>query len=378
MLKNFLSNRGINMLNIHIGIAGFANNFGSIFIAIFLYQNGISIPYIFLGYAIGFFARLVLRPIALKFCLKYGLKKVLIIGTLFYAANYPILGQVEGVDIWFYGFFLLFAITDVFYWLPYHSIFTIIGDDEHRGKQTSIRDGVYMFGEFLAPIISGIMILKFGYQSAFYVAMLLMFLAIPPILKIENLDIKKLQKKNKKPISKKGFWLYAGYGFAMNNELIWTILLFLIVLNPAYFGGLIGLAVLIQIIINMFIGHKFDTGKGKRIYQLGSLLIAVSIIIRGIWVDTISEVIMSDIIIVLGYLFFDNIFNSAFYNISSKSQNPLNFQYFAEMGWDIGAGLAALMTATLTYYGYSLQVAMIISVLGFFMTNQVLCGYFEK
>jgi MFS family permease len=380
MLSHFLSNRGINLLNFHIGLQSFANNFGALFIGVFLYQLGIPLWQIFLGLSSSFYIRLVLRPIALKSCFKFGLKKVLILGTLFYAINYPILGQIESLDAWFFLFFFIFAITDIFYWLPYHTIFAILGDNEKRGKQTSMRDGVYMLAEFLAPLISGVLILNYGYKLAFVSAMFFMVIAIIPILKLPKLSLKGYETKNldTKSINKDGFWLYAGEGFMMNQEFTWNLILFLIVLNPAYFGGLVGLAVFLQFLLTLFVGDQFDKGKGEKFVHFGIFLISISIIGRGLWADSITEVIISDIIISAGYILYNPIFSASFYNISKKSQHPLWFQYYAEMGWDVGAGSAALMTALLTFYGHSLQTAMMISILGFIVTNSVLKKYFKN
>ncbi len=378
MLKNFLSNRGINLLNIHLGIQSFGNNFGALFIGVFLFQLGIPLWQIFLGLAGSYFIRLLLRPISLKLCFRYGLKKILILGTLFYAINYPILGQVQNLDSWFIIFFFTFAITDIFYWLPYHSIFAILGDNELRGKQTSVRDGLYMIGVFLAPLSSGIIILNYGYKAAFVISMLFILLSLFPILKMPILSLKGYETKalKTKTISRKGFWLYVGDGFFMNQEFIWNLILFLIVINPAYFGALVGLGVLLRILLTLVVGHQFD--KGKQFFFLGILFMSISVIGRAIWADTVPEVIISDIFIAAGYILYSPIFSSVFYNLSKKSQHPIWFQYYAEMGWDIGAGSAALVTAALTSLGYSLQTAMMTSVLGFFITHHILNGYFRE
>jgi len=356
----------------------FANGFGNLFIGVFLYQAGIPIWQIFIALAGALATRMIFRPLSLKLCYKYGLKKILIVGTIFFALNYPLLGQVETLDIWFFLFFFIFALTDVLYWLPYHTIYTILGDKEHRGKQTGLRDGLIQISEFFAPLVSGILVLTYGYLAAFGAAMFFMLFALIPLLRVPSIDLTKFNNdpKSKHPIQKEGFWLYLGDGFYYNHDFVWKLILFLIVLNPVYFGGLIGLAVLFKLILNMFVGHLFDKGKGMLISRLGTLLMILSVLGKGLLVDTIPEVIFFDIIFAIGFTLYAPIMNSVLYNFSKTSAHPLKFHFFAEMGWDVGAGLAALMTAFIVYQIDDLRLAMMLSVSGLLLTNLILRKYF--
>jgi MFS family permease len=324
--------------------------------------------------------RIILRPISLKLCFRYGLKTILIIGTVLYSINYPLLGQIEGIDSWFFLFIFIFSLTDTFYWLPYHTIFAVLGDKEHRGKQTSIRDGIFKIAEFSAPLISGILVVTYGYWAAFLAAMVFMFIAAIPLIKVPKLDLTKFDKKikHKKQIEKEGFWLYAGGGFFHNHSFIWTLVLFLIVLNPAYFGGLIGLAIIFQFLLNIFVGHLFDKGKGNQVSKIGTLLLSLAIVGRGLFVDTVPEVILFDIIFAIGYTLYMPIFNSTFYNLSKESKHPLWFQYYGEKGWDVGSVLATLMTAFIVYLNNDLRLAMILSLGGLLVANYILRKYFAN
>lgn len=378
MLKSFLTNGNINYLNLHFSVQAFANGFGNLFIGVFLYQAGIPLWQIFLAFGASLVVRLIFRPFALKLCFRYGLKKVLIIGTIFFALNYPLLGQVVGLDAWFYLFFIVFALTDDLYWLPYHTIFTLLGDKKHRGRQTGLRDGLIKISEFLAPLVSGILVITYGYWAAFGAAMFFMLISLVPLIKIPEIETKHLSTKSRQPISKEGFWLFVGNGFFSNHSFTWKLILFLFILNPAYFGGLIGLAVLFELFLNMFVGHLFDKGKGKIISRIGTLIIVLAVLGRGIFVDTIPEVIFYDIIFAIGLTLYMPIFDSAFYNFSKSSKHPLWYHYYAEIGWDIGAIAASLITAFIVYTTNDLRLAMMISLAGLLITNHILTKYFRK
>lgn len=325
-------------------------------------------------------ARIIFRPISLKMCLNYGLKKTLILGTILFALNYPLLGQIESIDSWFFLFFIVIALTDAFYWLPYHTMYSLLGDKEHRGKQTGLRDGLIKISESLAPLASGILVLTYGYWSAFAAAMFFMLIALIPLIRIPGINLTKFNQiaNSGQPIQKEGFWLYLGDGFYYNNDFVWKLILFIIILNPAYFGGLVGLTVLFQLLISMFVGHHFDKGRGKMISRVGTLLLILTVIGRGLFVDTVPEVIFSDIIFAIGITLYMPIFNSALYNFSKASVHPLRFHYYSEIGWDIGAGLAALMTACIVYISNDLRLAMMLSLAGLLITNFILNQYFKS
>jgi MFS family permease len=378
MLKSFLSNHPINLLNVHYVLQTFANNMVDLFIGVFLYQAGIHVYLIFIALAASLVVRMVLRPIALKLCHFLGLKPVLILGTIFYAVQFLILGQIENLGFWFLLFFFIHALTDVLYWLPYHTTYALLGDNNHRGKQTGLRDGLTKISGSLAPFLSGILVLFFGYWSAFILASVVMLLSIIPILKLSHIDLKQTGKPNRKNRSNiiKGFWLYVGDGFWYMQSFVWSMVLFLIVLNPAYFGGLIALTVLVKFFLNILVGDLFDNGKGKIVSRLGTFFIVLAVLGRSFFVDTIPEVIIFNIFFAIGLALYMPIFDSAFYNFSKSSKNPLRYHYFAEIGWDIGAISASLLTALIVYLSWNFRFAMLLSLLGLLITNYILANYF--
>ncbi len=379
MLQSFLTNKSVNFLNLHSGVFAFAYNLGGVFTAVFLYQRGIALWQIFLALAATFTLRLLFRRLSLRACLRYQLKTPLIVGAVLYALSYIILGQVEKVGIFFYLFFLVFSLSDIFYWLPYHTIYTLLGDQEHRGKQTSFRDGMYRLVEFLAPVTSGLLVVIYGYWAAFAAASVFMFLSLIPFLRIPSLDLRNIEKLEApwKSIEKEGFFLYLGDGILSGQNNVWRMMLFLLVLNPAYFGGLLGLAVLFQFLLYLFVGHFFDQGKGKRFAQLGTVFLIISLLGRAFLVDSIPEVILFDVFFALGLTLYMPVFNAVFYTLAKESKHSLFFQYYAESGWDIGMGLASLMTAGIVFLNPgNLRFAIPWCLLGLIITWWVLKSYF--
>src|SRR3989338_9046699 len=89
--KSFIAQKSMNFLNLHFSIKAFAQNLAGIFILIYLYKNGLSVYQVFLVLAATLAMRFILRPLSIKFALKNGLKKSLIIGVISYAGLFQVL-----------------------------------------------------------------------------------------------------------------------------------------------------------------------------------------------------------------------------------------------------------------------------------------------
>src|SRR5262245_12715962 len=94
----FMSNDAVNRVNLHFGIHAFANGAGGIFFMVFLLHAGVPIPIALLAQAGIVAGRFVLRPAILPMAVRWGVKPLLVAGTLGVALQYPLLAQVQGVD----------------------------------------------------------------------------------------------------------------------------------------------------------------------------------------------------------------------------------------------------------------------------------------
>ena len=379
-MRQTLSNRAVNFLNIHFGLQTFSNGLGDIFFGIYLYKVGVPLFAIYLVLTGIFLFRLCIRPLALKLVFKRGLKKSVLLGTFIHSTLYLFLGMVDGINIWLYIFIVAAAIIDVLYWLPYHTYFSLLGDLEHRGKQTAMRDGIVHVASFLAPITGGILINFVGFWAAFITATVLMLFAAIPLRYTPEVPLEDhlTAAEASKKVSKAGMYCYIGEGFHYFAHLFtWPIVLFLMLDDYISFGGLLSLAVLFQIIGSLWVGHLFDSGNGKRIYPIGFILIILTILGRTFFAMDIPTVIFFDILAMMGYLLSQGIVDSAFYNTSKKSHHPLWFQFYAENGWDIGSSASALLVAGMLYSGMDLRYVMLVGLLGLVVTGGFLRWYFR-
>jgi MFS family permease len=369
----------MNLLNLHSGLQTFADNLGGLFLTVLLYQRGFSLETIFFALSLSFFARPILRPFSLWLCERWSLKKVMVIGTLIASLLYPALGFSESLGFWFIGFLAIYTLTDVFYWLPYHTMFAILGDAQSRGRQTGLRDGLLKITETIAPICSGFIVAGFGYQSVFWISMTLSLFSVLPLVLLPSNIL--ARQKSRKPIKEqtkmKGFWLYFSDGFATLSDIIWALLLFQIVLNPLSFGTLFGISVGLQWVLHLFSGKAFDEGKAARLLKIGAAFLVVSILGRALIASSIPEILLFDLFFAIGVSLFAPAFNAAFYKLSKKSHDSLEYQYYSEMGWDIGAAIACLMVSGLVLLGFGLRLPMIISTIGIIASLLIILEHFD-
>jgi hypothetical protein len=137
----YFRNTTVNLLNLHYGIHSLALSGSGAFFAVFLLQSGVPAPAVLASLAAILLGRLAIRPSVLVLERRFGLKPLVIAGTIGTGLQYPLLAEVHGIGP---NLFLLCAVSsvaDTFYWTTYHAYFASLGDVEHRGHQLGARGG---------------------------------------------------------------------------------------------------------------------------------------------------------------------------------------------------------------------------------------------
>src|SRR5262249_10363755 len=132
----------INRVNLHSGIQALAQGAGGIFFLAFLLRAGVAVPHALLVMAAILAGRFAIRPALLPLAKRWGLKPLLIAGTVGMALQYPVLAEVHGVGGWLLALIVVSSIGEVFYWISYNAYFAALGDAEHRGHQIGAREAL--------------------------------------------------------------------------------------------------------------------------------------------------------------------------------------------------------------------------------------------
>lgn len=106
-------------------------------------------------------------------------------------------------------------------------------------------------------------------------------------------------------------------------------------------------------------------------------MMSIIILARGIWVHNIYQSIIINILVAISSIFYYSTASVCYYNLNKKSGNVLWFNFFGELGFDIGAIVGFSLSALLFCIGIPLQYIILVSLPGLFVVNYVLNKYFK-
>src|SRR5580704_13548485 len=96
----FFGNDAVNRVNLHYSIESIAGGAGGAFTLVFLLHSHLSVPATLAIMDAMVVGRFLLRPTILPLGKRWGLKPVLIAGTVVMAFQYPLLALVQGLNLW--------------------------------------------------------------------------------------------------------------------------------------------------------------------------------------------------------------------------------------------------------------------------------------
>jgi hypothetical protein len=178
----FFRNSAVNLLNLHYGIHSIALGGGAAFFLVYLLKSGVPIPGVFVSLALILLGRFLIRPIVVGLAARWGLRALVVAGTLLTALQYPLLAEVHGVGAVLVGLCVVSAVSDTIYWSTYHAYFAALGDDEHRGQQVGAREAIAAIVGVASPLATGWLLVTFGPRVAFGATAVVVMLAALPVL----------------------------------------------------------------------------------------------------------------------------------------------------------------------------------------------------
>ena len=356
----FLRNDAVNRVNLHSGIQALAQGAGAVFFLVFLLRAGVSVPVALLAQAAIVTGRFVMRPALLPFARRWGLKPMLIIGTLGVALQYPLLAEVDGVGPMLLALCLVASVGEVFYWLAYNAYFAMIGDTEHRGHQVGAREALVAVAGVVAPFLGAWALVTAGPRATFAAVGLIQALAVLPLLGAPNVSVRPSAPGVFRAARPAVMLLVIDGWFDACFFFVWQIALFVSLGEniPAY-GGAMALAGLAGAVAGLVIGRRVDAGHGRRAVAIAYAAAAAVVSLRAAslghpWLavaaNALGAAVMPLLIPALA---------TPTYNMAKASPCSLRFQMATEGGWDVGCFAGCLVAAGLSATGFSLSVAIL-------------------
>ncbi|WP_340644636.1 MFS transporter [Phenylobacterium sp.] len=359
----FFGNDAINRVNLHSGVQALAQGAGSIFFFVLLLKAGVSVPHALLAQAAIVTGRFALRPLMLPLAKRFGLKPLLIAGTLMLALRFPLLAEVRGLDLALLALLAVTAVAELCYWLTYNTYFAMLGDAEHRGHQVAAREAFIAVLSIASPLLGTWALLTLGPRWAFAGIAVVQALAVLPLLALPNMAVIP-HAPGALRAARLAFallvvdgWFDACYFF------VWEIALFLSLGESiAAYGGAMALAGLVGACFGLWVGRHVDGGGGRRAVLIAYSVAVVIVILRAgslptpwlaVAAHALGAVLMPLLLPPLG---------AAAYNLAKAAPCPFRFHIATEAGWDIGCAGACVTAAALITLGAPMTVPILLAL----------------
>ena len=375
----YLKNSTINLLNVHYGLHALALNAGGAFFVVFLLRAGVPTPIVFAAIAFALLVRFVVRPVVLVLGPRWGMRPLVIFGTIFTALQFPIIAEVHGVDLMLLAFCVVSAVGEIFYWTAYHAYIASLGDLEHRGHQISAREGIAAIAGIIGPVAGGWALMSFGPRTAFGVVAIVQVLAALPLFGTPDVAVE-AKVSGVFRTAWAGIMLFAADGWmASGLYFIWQVALFLS-LGESFtnFGGALALAALVGAVGGLILGKHIDAGHGGRAVWLTFGAVVAMTLLRSFSTGSPALAVIANALgSLVGCLYVPTLM-TAVYNQAKRSPCPLRFHVATEGGWDVGGSAGCLAAAGLLSLGVPISAAILISLPGTFLFLVVLRGYYAN
>lgn len=375
----FFRNSAVNLLNLHYGIHTVALSGGAAFFLIYLMQSGVSVPAVFVSFALILLGRLIIRPLVVGLGVRWGLRAMVVAGTLLSALQYPLLAEVQGVGIVLAALIALCAVADTVYWTTYHAYFAALGDDDHRGQQIGVREAIAAVVGIASPLLTGWLLVTFGPRVAFGTTGAITGLAVLPLLWAPDVRVKTRVPGAFRAALPAVLLFVADGWVAVGTVFVWQIALFVSLGESLLgYGGALALAALAGAIGSLTLGRHIDAGHGGRAVWYASGVLAAIVTLRAVAAGHATIAVLANALGAFGYCLYIPTGMTAVYTMAKRSSCTLRFHVATEGGWDVGGATGLLVAALATGLGVPLSDSIAMALAGVAAIAMMLRRYYAK
>ena len=361
----FFHNRTVNLLNLHYVISSIATGGGGAFYGVYLLRAGVPVWGVLLSLSVLFASRLVIRIFLLPMAIRIGLRWTVFSGAIAMGTTYVFLAHVTGVNWSLFWLVFVSAAADCIYWPSYHAYFAALGDEDHRGQQLGIREGVTALVGVVSPLAAAWLLVNYGPRAAFYTTGAIQALSAIPILWTPDIAVAP-SKPGAYRAALSGAMLFISDGWVAAGYFItWQIALFLTLGQDLMaYGGALAIAALVGAVGGLFLGRLIDTGGGARAVWYSVGLLAMVIAMRAVVLHNPALAVAANALgALVGCLYVPTLM-TAVYNKAKRSPCVMRFHIAAEGGWDVGVSTGLGVAAALVWGGYPIAWGILLSMVG--------------
>ena len=361
----FFRNGAVNLLNLHYAINTIAMSGGWAFYLVYLMNSGVPVPGVFVSIALILLGRFVIRPLVVGLAVRWGLRTMVVAGTVLSAAQLPLLAEVHGVGGVLVALIVFSAVTDTLYWTTYHAYFATLGDHDHRGQQIGAREAIAAVVGVASPLLTGWMLVTFGPRVAFGTSAAIAASAALPLFWAPDVRVRR-HVPGAFRAALPGMLLFAADGLVgAGNVLVWQIALFVSLGESMLgYGGALAFAALAGAIGGLTLGRHIDAGHGNRAVWYGVGTLVLIIVLRAIATGHPTIAVLANALGSFGYCLYIPTVMTAVYTLAKRSPCTLRFHVATEGGWDLGGATGLLVAALATWLGVKLSASILLALAG--------------
>lgn len=259
-----------------------------IFIPVYLYKLGYSVTSILMVFAFYFTLRIGLDFAAAFTTARIGPKHTLVIGQLLQICSS---GLFLTLPVFHWPIMLVGAVWGAaasFFFIPFHIDFSKIKHKAHGGKELGFEQMMEKIGQFLGPVVGGIVASAFGPRYIFLVSIFMLIAGLWPLFRTAE-PVRINQKLDYKtfPLHKVSKNIPAYIGLNIENTLclmLWPLFLAIFVLPGARVFVEVGLLASISVIASALaahaIGKTVDNKKGRTLLRYSASINTLVYVVR--------------------------------------------------------------------------------------------------
>jgi len=328
-------------------------NVASGFASVYMYQLGYSIAFLASFWAIYFFSKLFILPLAARYIAHFGPKHGILISNIFFIPAMIALVFLEqfglaSVIVW--GVSL--AISTSLYVVSYLVDFSKVKSVEHAGRELGFMNIFEKLAAGISPILGGLVALFFGPQTVMLVGAFVFLISALPLFRTgeqiklrQKLDIKGFPWRS----SARSLISRLGTGFDYTASIIaWSLFLVVVVFtnfgNEVYvtLGALSSVAVLAAVVTSYIYGRIIDHKRGGDLMKYGVLL-NVLIHISRPFVSNPAGVVTTNVINEIASAGFSMPYMRGIFDAADSSGHRIIYITLSELFANLGAAAASLV-----------------------------------
>lgn len=278
----------------------------SMFVAVYLYQNGYDITYILLYFALYYLVRSVSALLFAHVVSAIGPKHAILASNIAYVPGILMIAAMPqyGIGILILGA-IVQALSTALYDVAYYVDFSKVKHSDHSGKELGYMRIMEQIAKGISPVVGGFVAYWFGPQATLIVASVLYALAAMPLFFTpEPIGIH--QKVTFKGLSLKDMrgGIAASFGIGVDyisTTVIWTLFAAIVVFGTndnavyAQLGVLTSMTIVVGIVVAKTFGILVDSHRANALLKAGVILDSFTHLIR-IFVATPLSVLMVNIL----------------------------------------------------------------------------------